>query len=188
MAKKWRDVRGDKKPREAVVVIPNDDDDAAALEDAESRIRLAEERLAKEPGNAKYLEDRDEAKNDAAAERTAIDENCTEFHLRALPNETFEALVEQHPPTKDQKDKWRKENPQLASLGGGLRWNDETFRPALIAACCIDPEMDDVDAKDFCSGAEGYTEADVEHVYQTAININTRRRSIDPKGSRKTSS
>lgn len=46
-----------------------------------------------------------------------------ELTLTALPPEDLEALIAEHPPTKDQREQ-----------DGDATWNEDTFRPALLAA------------------------------------------------------
>lgn len=46
------------------------------------------------------------------------------FVVRALPRRQYRELLDDHPPVKD-----------------GADWNPDTFPPALIAACVVDPEM-----------------------------------------------
>lgn len=59
-----------------------------------------------------------------------IEANTHPFRFRALPRREFRALQDEHPPRPD--------NELDQALGG----NAETFAPALVAACCVDPQMD----------------------------------------------
>lgn len=45
--------------------------------------------------------------------------------MRALPRKPYRALIDAHPPLGDQKGDW----------------NPDTFPPALIAACAVEPEF-----------------------------------------------
>jgi hypothetical protein len=53
-----------------------------------------------------------------------------EFRFRALPYRDWMALIAKHPPTDEQLKGNRR-----------LDHNPDTFRPAAIAASCVDPEM-----------------------------------------------
>lgn len=70
-----------------------------------------------------------------AEQITALEREMTEhlhvFRFRALPRSKFRALRAAHPPRDDVVP------PE------GL-FNYDTFAPALVAACCIDPEFTDV--------------------------------------------
>lgn len=51
------------------------------------------------------------------------------FVFEALPPTEYSALIAKYPPKGDDKNKFR--------------WDDETFKPALIKACVIEPKMTD---------------------------------------------
>jgi hypothetical protein len=72
---------------------------------------------------------------DTTAAQAAVDEAQAQLDacwqpivLRSIPAAQFTALVDEHPPTKEQKAE-------------GAQWNPETFQPALIAACAQDAGM-----------------------------------------------
>lgn len=52
------------------------------------------------------------------------DGTTVDFKLRALPRSEYRAMLDDHPP-----------------VDSGAEWNPDTFCPALIAACCVDPVM-----------------------------------------------
>lgn len=58
-------------------------------------------------------------------------DNTAVFRLRALPRPVYQALVDKHPPRKD-NDRDR-----------GSLFNIDTFYPALIRACVIEPAVTD---------------------------------------------
>lgn len=66
------------------------------------------------------------------------------FVMASIGREGWEQLIDDHQPTDEQQDEHRQEQldrnvPPLMITG--LRWNTETFAPALIAAACIDPPV-----------------------------------------------
>lgn len=58
------------------------------------------------------------------AQATLDECECEQITLRALPPAEWEALLDLHPPTEEQKAK-------------GALWNTTTFRPALLAASMV---------------------------------------------------
>lgn len=70
-------------------------------------------------------------KADLAAQMRALSDEMTKFQVtfvfEALPPEQYSALILKHPPVGDDKHT--------------MRWNQETFYPALIEACLVDPVM-----------------------------------------------
>lgn len=60
-------------------------------------------------------------------------ESVHEFRFRALSARDYSDLLSQHRPREEDK-------------ADGLRFNVETFPTALIAACCVDPEMTEDEA------------------------------------------
>jgi hypothetical protein len=94
------------------------------------------------------------AANRLAAAKEALDEATVTLHLRRpivhydeeMPNGdtitrtlkgrlAFEHLIEANPPTDEQNAESQKEH------GVDAPYNGDTFAPALISACCEDPEM-----------------------------------------------
>jgi hypothetical protein len=90
---------------------------AAALDEARGRLVLASIGVDVDPAALAPLE---EAVRTAQA---AVDACFEEITLHALPGAQFEALMAEHPPAE-------------ADVEKELVHNDETFLPALLAACC----------------------------------------------------
>ena len=57
-----------------------------------------------------------------------VDRKACSFTLRALGGGAWRALVKEHPPTKEHTE-------------AGLDFNAETFPPAVLVACSVDPEL-----------------------------------------------
>lgn len=66
------------------------------------------------------------AKRDMEAIAKAIESCFVKIKITSLPADEYDALIDAHPPTAEQK----------AEDGeGDTLWNEDTFRPALLAAC-----------------------------------------------------
>lgn len=97
------------------------DPTSTEADEAREELRQAELdlRLAEESPDHTRLSDLREALQTAQAR---VDAAFEYFVINAIPAHEFEALINDHPPSPDQ----RKE---------GMSWNRETFFPALLAAC-----------------------------------------------------
>jgi hypothetical protein len=71
-----------------------------------------------------------EAEADVAALVAQEPESVIRFVLRALSRSEFQRLLDAHQPTPKQ----RKDNP-------AIQWNPDTFGPALVAACSVEPRL-----------------------------------------------
>ncbi|MFJ2579967.1 hypothetical protein [Kitasatospora aureofaciens] len=60
-----------------------------------------------------------------AQARAAVAEACVEFRFRAIPYTQFTALLAAHPPAAGRPD----------------LYDEETFLPAVLAACCVAPTL-----------------------------------------------
>lgn len=92
------------------------------------------------------------AKRDALIEQAEQDGAAARFTFRQLPARAYRQLVEAHPPQTK-----------------GMRWHEPTFAPALIAACCVEPEMTVAQATRIGDewGEDAYL-----RLYATAITVN----------------
>jgi hypothetical protein len=72
----------------------------------------------------------------------------------------YDKLVAKHPPTADQR------------LEGGS-FNIDTFGPALIAKCCVDPEMSETDMKEIWNSPE-WSRGDLMVLFRHAVELNNR--------------
>ena len=108
---------------------------------------LAENRIPEAPGIAVRL---DELEADIAASEFT-------FTFQALPRGEYIALVAKHPPQADDKD-------------SGLPFHAETFTPALLAACAVEPAMT-VDEADQVLGALSAGQFDKVWTAVVAVNL-----------------
>lgn len=116
----------DRKPRSRSEWIPLDDELIERIADLDRQVRIAEREddrngntaSAKAPRLRMELE-----KVQEEAERAA-----TRFTATSLPRKKYRKLIAEHP-SKDNK----------------LRWDEETFAPAIITACITEPEGVDGD-------------------------------------------
>lgn len=80
-----------------------------------------------------------------------------ELHFRAIGATAYDKLVGKHPPTTEQRAE-------------GNSFNLDTFGPALIAECCVDPEMSYADAKELWTSPD-WSRGEVITLYKHAVDL-----------------
>lgn len=114
--------------------------------------------------------------------------------LRALPPGDVERLRADHPPTEQQMAAAKAERERAAKRGEEPplwpEWNEDTFRPALLAACTPDSGMG---ADDWATFLQGHvSDGEARGLWLACLAVNARERVADPlvlpKGSTLTNS
>jgi hypothetical protein len=187
MALDFDAIKDRKRPNTVTVLIPFDSNEADAYEAAQHRLQQAKERhgLIVTPQTLQELDEAEEALADA---HKAVEANAAAFRFEALGGKQYEELIEDFPPSKAQRDKWRKENPQLAALGQSPRWDEDQFPPALLEACCVEPKLSAEDAAELWRG-EQFNDGERTALFGAARKVNEGRRVVElGKGSSTTAS
>lgn len=78
--------------------------------------------------------------------------------IQALPSEEYDDLITQHPP----KEKDKRE---------GAQWNPDTFAPALMQRCLVEPALD-LDAARRLWKAETWSSGELIDLFQSVVRIN----------------
>jgi hypothetical protein len=79
---------------------------------------------------------------------------------RAIGAKEYDKLVAKHPPKTEQRAE-------------GASFNMDTFAPALIAACCVEPEMSREDAQALWD-SEDWSRGDLMVLFRNAVELNNR--------------
>lgn len=95
------------------------------------------------------------------------------FKLRAIGRAAFDALVNAHPPTSAQRAK-----AKSLGLGGEMAWNPDTFPPALVAACLVDPEMTEDQARLLWED-DSWNAAETQALMDAALEVNGTRSIVE---------
>lgn len=87
-----------------------------------------------------------------------------EVTVRALPASEWDALVQLHPPSEEQK-------------ADGWAWDLESFRPALLVACVVSPadEGDPLDEGEWAQLLTQMPVGDRELLWGAALDVNENR-------------
>jgi hypothetical protein len=112
------------------------------------------------------LRERIDAAHEAARESGAL----VSFSFRSLGRKVYQKLIDEHPPTDEQQkeaDKRAKEL-ELPQRLARLRWNADTFPPALVAAASHEPKISPDEAWELFHVSEDWNEAEVADLLATA--------------------
>lgn len=93
--------------------------------------------------------------SDESGEQTEVT-----LKYQAIGQREYDKLVAKYPPTPEQRV-------------DGASFNIDTFAPALIAACCVEPEMTLDDAKELWDSPE-WSRGDVMVLFRNAVELNNR--------------
>jgi len=78
--------------------------------------------------------------------------------FRSLGSKLYDAIVTEHQPTKEQKKE-------------GNQWNPDTFPPALIAACSVDPRLTVEQATSLWE-SEDWSQGELMGLFIAAVKLN----------------
>lgn len=82
------------------------------------------------------------------------------FTMRAIGSKGYDTLVSVHPPTGEQKKE-------------GAGYNPDTFGPALISACSLDPKLTPNEAKELWDSDE-WSRGEVMALFTAAVEVNSK--------------
>lgn len=85
---------------------------------------------------------------------TLGDEEMT-ILLRAISSAEYDALLDEHPPTKDQRAE-------------GATFNSDTFPPALFSRVCVEPKVSYEDALEIWESG-GYSRGDIGALWNQSL-------------------
>jgi hypothetical protein len=139
------------KRRQKSVFLALAGDKLAELERLEKELAALGDAWA--PGSIAETDPRKKLAEKVSAVRQAVRDSETEFKFEALGDKAWSDLVAAHPP----KEK-------------GHAFDPETFAPALIAACAIDPVMTPDQVKELF---DVFNHAQRDALWQGAFDVNT---------------
>lgn len=80
--------------------------------------------------------------------------------LRAIGSTTYDEIVSKHPPTAKQKK------------DDSATFNIDTFAPALMAACCIEPALTDDEAKELWA-SDQWSRGELMQLFLGCVEVNS---------------
>lgn len=81
-----------------------------------------------------------------------------EIKFVSIGAKAYDKLVAKHPPSAEERLE-------------GQSFHVESFAPALLAACCVDPEMTEAEAKQLWN-SESWSRGDRLSMYRAAVEVN----------------
>jgi hypothetical protein len=157
-AQSFKALRAAAKPAERSVRICFRPDLRARLQELERDLAAAErERLSAESLDAGARTA--ELAEQIEAVRTEMQAASRTFVLRRLPRPRFRELLTEHPPGEDAAE--------------GTEVDPETFYPALVRECTVEPELDDDDWA-WLLGPDQLSDAEYEELAGAAWLVNAR--------------
>ena len=102
-----------------------------------------DERMFAFPNSTVLAQAQEDAAKALAAAEAAAAEVTVEFRFAAIPRVELDAMIglPEHRPTEAHQEKHRAACKREGLKFKALEFNPETFPPALIAACCLHPEL-----------------------------------------------
>lgn len=183
------EARARKRRNRSEVPICLDPDLAQAAQMARAKADEARARLDLAGGrgtevHARLTRDAEDAEAAALEAEDAAAADTVTFVLEALGSDEFDALVDAHPPTKEQRTQFRRENPGK----GELNWNTDTFPPALVHACLVAPSATAEEVVEMYRDPN-WNRAELETLFGAALGVCQTRRVVSfSGGSRRTPS
>ena len=101
---------------------------------------------------------------------TAVRESTVTVVIRQIGRKRYDALIDAHPPTDDEK---------AEAVKAGLEpppYNAETFAPALISASCAEPLMTVEQVQELF---DEWSTGEINELFAAALAVNTGRRTVD---------
>lgn len=174
MAKKtFKDIKGAKKPVTKSVRIVLDPDVGVQYNEAKLAYDNAKVMSDAVPADKALRATANGASDAFDAALEAIEENSVLFTFRALARTGLDDIIAEHPPTPKQKK-------AAEQRGEEANWNSDTFPPALMAACCIEPELTPEDAQEMWDSPD-WNQAELLSLFATALEVQQTRRVVDLK-------
>lgn len=168
-----------KKARELTVKIVLDAELIGPAEQAEQEAKRFESLADIAANNTKATPEMRAARvKEAKAARRKADKAKAEveaatarFRFCAMGGEELEELLKAHRPTPAQQAAEQKEAKEQGRRPRDLWFNEETFPPAIIAACCADPEMSEEQAQELWTSKE-WNDAERTALFTAAQQVN----------------
>lgn len=169
-------LRSRKKPNLKSVRLALDSEVAEEFEQAKEELeRLATrmEYMTEEDTRLPVLRaQRDEAQVRFDQAKEAVLEESVLFKFRSIGRKRFDDLIASHPPTEAQIEKAKKTGE------GDLTWNSETFPPALVFNCLVEPKLEEHEVKDLWE-SDDWAGSEIIALFYAALEVNTNRRTLE---------
>jgi hypothetical protein len=164
-------LRSRKKPITQRVTLCLDSEVADKFNELSVQVQLIEQQVLDRstPELRRQLEDKQAELEEM---QPSVEEASCTFVFKSLGRVEFEKLLDEYPPTKEQREAARKKGEDIPNF------NVDTFPPVLVAACMIEPELSLDDVKSLWSD-DNWNTAELTSLWLAAFNANQQRRVVD---------
>lgn len=183
----FEDLLNRKKPVTDTVEIPLDPGLAEELEDARKTRDVSAARAAVRQNDTEAQAQAWEAEEKVLRlEQRLRDEDAVAyFTFQAIGRAAYEAIVAAHPASAEQRIKLKRLGLK-DDIVGQVAWDEETFPPAIVAACLVEPNLTEDEVVALWR-SDCWNQAELSKLVIAAIKINgTSRVTGLGKDSRKT--
>lgn len=165
---------GKKKPLTKTVPIVLDPDLAEEYQEARQARDLVAARASVVKDDTEMAFQLLEADQKLAELRRRMEEEdaVVLFRFRGIGRARFEAMVDHHQPTAEQRAKAKTQGYST------LSWNPETFPPALVAACLVEPDLTEAQVAELWCNPD-WNQAELQTLLDTSIEVNAQRRTVE---------
>lgn len=165
---------GKKKPLTKTVPIVLDPELAEEYEHARHARDLAQTRATVSSDNTEVAFALIEAEQRLEELRRQLEETeaVVVFKFRGIGRSAFNALLDKHQPTAEQR---------AVAKGQGwdtLAWNPDTFPPAVISACLVEPELTPSQVLELWESPD-WNQAELQVILNAAVEVNGQRRTVE---------
>lgn len=124
-----------RKPRTESAWVPLDAEVLNRISELETQIPMEERRDERRTDRAPVAP---QLREELEGLREHAHESAVQFTFEALGRKAYRDLIDEHPPQDEDRERAK------AQFGDQrmARWHSDTFVPALMAACAVEPEMD----------------------------------------------
>lgn len=163
-------LKAQKKPQMLTCRIATDADIADAYAEAEQRREFSQMALRGNPSDEKVIEETTKADADFKKAKDAVLKNSIKFTFRAIGRKRYNALVNEHPPTEEQKQKATDNGDDPDDL----EWDTDKFPPALMALSIVEPELTEAEVHELWD-SDDWNAVELMNMFYTAYQVNTAR-------------
>lgn len=167
-------LRSTKKARTKSIYIPNNEELADRFEELQEKLEELRTRHRMMPDFEPAVKALTEAEDEFEKLQKELrkDGNSLKFTFRSLGPKGYDKLVNAHPVPEEKQKEYEEKGMQVP-------YDVDTFTPAIIAKCCVEPELTyDFVVEDIMDG-DDWSMADVKQLFSAALEVNIHVRNID---------
>lgn len=164
----YAELKKRKKPSVKRVPVVFDSEIAEEFNELNLEVTNAKEDMEMNPRNKELRTKYFDLKEKLDALLPKVEEQTVEFVFRSIGRARFDEVMESCPPTDKQLNDAKKKGEDVPL------WNGDTFPPALVAACIVEPELTEDEVFEIWED-EDWNHAEVLSLFMAALEVNQSR-------------